>query len=47
MIRISPNDESAWRLLGAFLAETDEDSSTGRRSSWTDSYTMEMTATGR
>ncbi|MFB6368229.1 MAG: IS256 family transposase [Gemmatimonadota bacterium] len=31
VVRIFPNDESAWRLLGAFLAETHEDWSTGRR----------------
>ena len=38
VIRIFPNDESAWRLLGAFLAETHEDWSTGRRYFRMDDY---------
>lgn len=31
VIHFFPTDESAWRLLGTFLAETHEDWSTGRR----------------
>jgi len=31
VIRIFPNDESAWRLVGAYLAESHEEWSTKRR----------------
>lgn len=31
VVRIFPNEESAWRLIGAFLAERHEEWSTRRR----------------
>jgi transposase-like protein len=38
VVRIFPNDESTWRLLGVFLAKTHEDWSTGRRYFRMDEY---------
>lgn len=38
VIRIFPSEESAWRLLGAFLAERHEEWSTGRRYLKMDEY---------
>ncbi len=38
VVRIFPNDESAWRLLGAVAAEIHEDWSTGRRYFRMDEY---------
>lgn len=38
VIRIFPNERSAWRLLGAFLAEVHEEWSTGRRYLTMDDY---------
>jgi len=38
VIRIFPNEESAWRLIGAYLAERHEEWSTGRRYFTMDEY---------
>jgi len=42
VIRIFPNEESAWRLIGAYLAERHEEWSTGRRY-----FTMEEFEAGK
>jgi transposase-like protein len=38
VIRIFPNDDSAWRLIGAFLAERHEEWSTRRKYLKMDEY---------